>query len=176
MIEIAEERNASSVIRPHPADNVDVVLIDVCLGEAVPSGNVVGRAQVSARYKIAARRIAAGESIRKYKVVTGFTATAIDAGSLAHDRDTKFREFERDYAYASEYQPVSLRCDAEHATLDGCVCTDARIATRNYTAFCRRPIARLPLCEKIAEWFTPEYNRSMSKTAASLIGALKEAV
>jgi altronate hydrolase len=114
MIETAEEHNASSVIRPHPADNVGVVLIDVCLGEAVPSGNVAGRAQVSARYKIAARRIAAGEPIRKYKVVTGFPATAIDAGSLAHDHDTGFREFERNYVVCERISDgeLALRCGA----------------------------------------------------------------
>ena len=176
MIETAEERIASSVIRVHPADNVGVVLIDVCLGEAVPSENVVGRAQVPARYKIAARRIAAGEPIRKYKVVIGFTATAIDAGSLAHDHDTAFREFERDSAYASEYRPVSLLCDAEHATFDGYVCTDVRIATRKYIGILSTVNCSATVVRKIAESFTRERNHSISKVAAGLIDALKEAV
>jgi altronate hydrolase len=156
MIETSQKRVTGSVIRLHPDDNIVVARINVAIGEPLAGENVVARAQVPAGYKIATRRITQGEPIRKYNVVIGFAAANIEPGSLVHNHNTEFREFERDYSHASEYRPVSMVSEAERATFQGFVRADGRVATRNYIGILSTVNCSATVVRKIAEWFTPE--------------------
>lgn len=156
MIETSKKRVNGSAIRLHPDDNIVVARIDIGLGEAIPSENIVSRAQVQAGYKIAARPIAQGEPIRKYNVVIGFAAADIAPGALVHSHNTEFREFERDYGHASEYRPVQMLPDAQRATFEGYVRADGRVATRNFIGILSTVNCSATVVHKIAGWFTPE--------------------
>ena len=124
MIEISEKKIIGPVIRLHPNDNVVVARVDVAIGTLVPSENISIRSQVPAGYKIAAKKINTGEPILKYDVIVGFANTDIDAGMMVHSHNTEFREFDRDYAYASEYKESQLLPENQRATFQGFVRED----------------------------------------------------
>ena len=156
MIETAEKRMTGPVIRLHSRDNVVVARVDVALGEPIPGENISSRGQVPAGYKIAARAIAKGEPILKYNVVIGFAAADIAPGTLVHSHNTEFREFDRDYAHASEYRAVDFLPTDKRATFQGIVRADGRVATRNFVGILSTVNCSATVVRKIAEWFTPE--------------------
>ena len=156
MIEMSSKTVTGPVIRLHPADNVVIARIDVAIGTPVPSEDFVCRSQVTAGYKIAARPIRKGEPIRKYNVVIGFAATDIAPGTMVHSHNVEFREFDRDYAFGAEYQPVERVPEAERATFQGIVRDNGEVATRNYIGVLSTVNCSATVVHKIAEWFTPE--------------------
>ena len=66
------------------------------------------RDKIPAGSKLASRRIAKGEPIIKYNMTVGFAADDIEPGTWLHNHNTEFREFDRDYAHASEYRPINV--------------------------------------------------------------------
>ena len=156
MIEISEKRLIGPIIRLHPNDNIVVARVDVAIGEAVPSENFTSRSQVPAGYKIAAKKIAKGEPILKYNVTVGFANTDIEAGTMVHSHNTEFREFDRDYAYASEYKPTTFLPESERATFQGYVRANGKVGTRNFIGILSTVNCSATVVNKIAEWFTPE--------------------
>jgi altronate hydrolase len=88
--------------------------------------------------------------------VVGFAAVDIPAGTLVHSHNTEFREFDRDYAYAKDYQPVDMIPEAQRATFQGIVRADGRVATRNYVGIVSTVNCSATVVHRIAEWFTPE--------------------
>ena len=150
------KRMSGPVIRLHPDDNVVVARVDVAIGTAVPEEGFTARSQVPAGYKIAARRIRQGEPILKYSVTVGFASTDIEPGTMVHSHNTEFREFDRDYAHASAYQPVRLLPESERATFRGYVRPDGRVGTRNFIGILSTVNCSATVVHKIAEWFTPE--------------------
>jgi altronate hydrolase len=144
------------VIRLHPGDNIVVARVDVPIGTAVPAENFTSRSQVPAGYKIAARRIAKGEPILKYNITVGFANTDIEPGTMVHSHNTEFREFDRDYAHASQFEPVPLLPESERATFQGYVRANGQVGTRNFIGILSTVNCSATVVNKIAEWFTPE--------------------
>ena len=107
MIEILEKPAAGPVIRLHDADNVVIARANVEIGTKLGDG-LTCRSQVPSGHKIAARAIRKGEPILKYNVTIGFAAADIAPGTFVHSHNMEFREFDRDYAHASEYKPCLL--------------------------------------------------------------------
>ena len=156
MIEISGKRVAGPIIRLHPNDNVVVARVDVGMGTVVPSEGFTSRSQVPAGHKIAARAIRAGEAILKYNVVIGFAAADIPAGTYVHSHNVSFREFDRDYAHASEYQPTPVLPESEQAKFMGYVRSDGQVGTRNYIGILSTVNCSATVVHKVAEWFTEE--------------------
>jgi altronate hydrolase len=154
--EVAEKTMGSRTIRMHRDDNVVVARTDVGLGERIEDENVSTRDQVSAGYKIATRLISAGDEIRKYNVVIGFAANDIKPGSLVHSHNVEFRDFDRDYAFARDYQPVDMLPQAQRATFQGIVRANGQVATRNYIGILSTVNCSATVVRRIADWFTPE--------------------
>ena len=147
------------VIRLHPNDNVGVARVDVPIGTAFESESgerITSRAQVTAGYKIATRKIPKGQPILKYNVTVGFAHVDIEPGMLVHSHNTEFREFDRDYAHASEFKKVELLPEAERATFKGYVRPSGRVGTRNFIGILSTVNCSATVVNKIAEWFTPE--------------------
>ena len=156
MISISEKTVTGPVIRLHPGDNIVVARVDVPIGTAVPSENFSSRSQVPAGYKIAARRIRKGEPILKYNVTVGFASADIEPGTMVHGHNTEFREFDRDYAHASEFRPIGLLPESERATFQGYVRANGQVGTRNFIGILSTVNCSATVVHKIAEWFTPE--------------------
>ncbi|MFI4927295.1 MAG: UxaA family hydrolase, partial [Burkholderiales bacterium] len=144
------------VIRLHADDNVVVARVDLPIGVRVESEGFTTRSQVTAGYKIAARAIRKGEPILKYSVTVGFASADIAPGTMVHSHNTEFREFDRDYAHASQYRPVQLLPESERATFRGYVRPDGRVGTRNFIGILATVNCSATVVKKIAEWFTPE--------------------
>ena len=151
-----DKRMIGPVIRLHPDDNVVVARLDVPIGLSVPGENFTSRSQVPAGYKIAARRIRQGEPILKYSVTVGFASVDIEPGAMVHSHNTEFREFDRDYAHASEYKPVQLLPESERATFQGYVRANGKVGTRNFIGILSTVNCSATVVHRIAEWFTPE--------------------
>jgi altronate hydrolase len=156
MIEMNEKRLIGPVIRLHPNDNVVVARVDVGIGTEVPSEHFTSRSQVPAGYKIAARPIKKGEPILKYNVTADFANVDIEPGMMVHGHNTDFKEFDRDYAYASEFKPTVLLPESERATFGGYVRANGKVGTRNFIGILSTVNCSATIVNKIAEWFTPE--------------------
>ena len=156
MIDISEKKLQGQVIRLHPNDNVVVARVDVAIGTVIPLENFTSRSQVPAGYKIAARKILKGEPILKYSVTVGFANVDIEPGSMVHSHNTEFREFDRDYAYASEYKPVQMIPESERATFQGYVRANGKVGTRNFIGILSTVNCSATVVNMIAQWFTPE--------------------
>ena len=98
----------SPVIRLHKNDNVVVARRNIEIDEYVSNERLKTHAQVPAGYKIATTLIKQGEPVRKYNVVIGFATEDIIPGEIAHTQNIVFRDYDRDYAHATEYQPVDI--------------------------------------------------------------------
>ncbi|MGJ7915957.1 UxaA family hydrolase [Massilia sp. LXY-6] len=156
MIETSEKRVTGPIIRLHSNDNIVVARVDVGIGTPVDGENIVSRSQVPAGYKIAATRILKGDPVRKYNVVIGFASADIEPGTMVHNHNMDFREFDRDYAHASEYRAVEPVEASQRATFQGIVRADGRVATRNYIGILATVNCSATVARKIADWFTPE--------------------
>ena len=156
MIDLAAKRLIGPAIRLHPADNVVVARIDVEKGTAIPGEGVTARHRTPAGYKIATRDIAKGTPILKYNVVVGFAAADLPAGTMLHNHNVAFQEFERDYAYGRDYQPVEKVPEAERATFEGIVRENGTVGTRNYIGILSTVNCSATVVHHIAKHFTEE--------------------
>src|SRR5215470_1412413 len=123
---------ASPLIRLHANDNVLVARRALGLGEALPEFGLKLRAQVPAGHKIAARRIDAGEPVKKYDTVIGRATRTIEAGEHVHTHNLEIVDFDRDPGFCEDVRPVDYVPEAERATFMGIVRPDGRVATRNF--------------------------------------------
>ncbi len=152
-----EVKNLSApAIRLHANDNVLVARADIAQGTLLEKESITCLNRIPAGHKVAARAIAKGEAVLKYNTVIGFASADIAPGTLLHRLNLEFREFDRDYAYARDYQPVEMVPEAERATFLGIVREDGRVATRNYIGIVSTVNCSATVSHRIAEWFTPE--------------------
>ena len=156
MSEPFEKSVTGSVIRLHPDDNLVIAVHEIAAEESVPSEGITSLHHIPAGHKMATVPIAQGEPIRKYNTVIGFAGVDIGPGSLVHTHNIVFRDLDRDYAFASEYEPTNLLPEAERATFQGIVRKDGRVATRNFIGVCSTVNCSATVVRKIAEWFTTE--------------------
>ena len=154
MIDLSQKRVSGPVIRLHPRDNVVVARVDMAAGAPVPEENVVARGKVPAGYKIATTHLRQGDPILKYNTVIGFAGEDIPAGTMVHSHNIAFREFDRDYAHASEYRPVEPVLAP--ATFQGIVRPDGRVATRNFIGIISTVNCSATVVHEIADHFTRE--------------------
>ena len=119
MLELDQKKISGPVIRLHSSDNTVVAREVIDRGVEIPSEGVTTRDKIPAGNKLATRRITKGEPIVKYNITVGFAGEDIEAGTWLHNHNTEFREFDRDYAHASEYRPINVMPESEQATFQG---------------------------------------------------------
>jgi altronate hydrolase len=147
---------APTLIRLHANDNVLVARQPIALGQELPEFGLRMRAQVPAGHKIAARRIAAGEQVKKYNAVIGVAARDIEAGEHVHSHNLTLVEFERDPGFCEDVRPVDYVPEAKRATFMGIVRPDGRVATRNFIGILSSVNCSSTVIKNIAAHFTPE--------------------
>ncbi len=143
-------------LRLHANDNIVIALRNIEAGTPVPGEEITAVTGVPTGYKLAARQISRGEPICKYNTVIGFAAEDTAPGTMMHSHNIEFREFDRDYAHASEFRPIDLLPEAKRATFQGILREDGRVATRNYIGICSSVNCSATVIRRIADWFTPE--------------------
>lgn len=156
MIDLSAKRLIGPAIRLHPADNVVVARVEVEPGTEIPGEGIVARDKVPAGYKIATADLRKGEPVLKYQVVIGFAAEDIPAGTMLHNHNIEFREFDRDYAIGRDFRPVEPVPEAERKTFQGIVRPDGRVGTRNFIAVVSTVNCSATVAHAVADWFTPD--------------------
>ncbi|WP_029002105.1 UxaA family hydrolase [Azohydromonas australica] len=146
----------SPLIRLHPHDNVLVARAPIALGQELPEFGLRMRAQVPAGHKIAARRIAAGERVKKYDTVIGVASRDIEAGEHVHGHNLTLVDEYRDPGFGQDVRPVEFVPENERATFLGLVRPDGRVATRNYIGLISSVNCSATVIKQIAAQFTPE--------------------
>ena len=99
-------RTDSPLLHLHPNDNVLVAKTALSLGQEIPELGVRARAQVPAGHKIAARRIAEGEQVKKYDTVIGVAMRELEAGDYVHSHNLRIVDYYRDPAFGADVRPV----------------------------------------------------------------------
>lgn len=148
--------STTPLIRLHEADNVLIAKTAIALGQALPGVAERARAQVPAGHKIAARRIAQGEPVRKYNAVIGVAARDIEAGDYVHTHNLALVDFERDPAFGQDVRPVDYVPADQQASFEGYVREDGRVGTRNFVGILASVNCSATAISRIAAHFTPE--------------------
>jgi altronate hydrolase len=156
MLDQSEKEVTGATIRLHSSDNLVVARLEIPAGEVLTGHNVTTREVIPAGYKVAIRDIAKGEAILKYNVTIGFAKDDLTPGTMLHNHNIEFREFDRDYAFSRDYKPVDLLPDTEHATFEGYLREDGRAGTRNFIAIVSTVNCSATVVHAIADYFTPE--------------------
>ena len=146
----------SPLIRLHPDDNVLVVRHPLALGQELPEFGLRTRAQVPAGHKIAARRIAAGERVRKFNVVIGAATRDIEPGEHVHGHNLALVDEYRDPGFCEDVRPVAFVPEAERAQFMGYLREDGRVGTRNFIGLHSSVNCSATVIHRIAAHFTPE--------------------
>jgi len=147
---------ASPLIRLHEHDNVLVARRLIGLGETLAPFGLRTRAQVPAGHKIAARAIAAGETILKYDTPIGVASRDIEAGEHVHTHNVRHEERAPVPEFSTDVRDPGLLPEAEQASFMGIVRPDGRAATRNFIGLLASVNCSSTVIHKVAEWFTPE--------------------
>jgi altronate hydrolase len=156
MLDLQDKKVNGATIRLNSADNVVVARTKLEAGASIGGHNAVAREHVPAGYKVAIRDIAKGEPILKYNVTIGFAAEDLAAGTMLHNHNMEFREFDRDYAFSRDFTPVQMLPEAERATFQGYVREDGRVGTRNFIALVSTVNCSATVVHAIADYFTEE--------------------
>jgi altronate hydrolase len=121
----------SATMRLHPNDDVVIARHQLVSGARIPEeGDLSVVGLIPPGHKVAVRRIAAGQPVRRYNQVIGIATRDIEPGQHVHTHNLAMTEFARDYAYGADVRPTEYV--PEPATFNGIVRPDGRIATRNY--------------------------------------------
>ncbi|WP_416208089.1 UxaA family hydrolase [Chelativorans sp. M5D2P16] len=83
-------------------------------------------------HKVALEPVESGQAVRKFGQVIGFASKAIRPGEWVHEHNLEMGEFERDYRFCQDAQPVNVLPVAEQATFQGYRRANGRVGTRNY--------------------------------------------
>lgn len=140
----------------HPNDNVLVAKTALALGQDIPELGLRTRAQVPAGHKIAARRIAAGEQVKKYDTVIGVATRDLEPGDYVHSHNLQLVDYYRDPAFGADVQPVQYVPEAERATFQGFVRPGGGVGTRNFIGILSSVNCSATVIKRIAAHFTPE--------------------
>lgn len=147
---------ASPLLHLHPNDNVFVAKTALALGQEIPGLGVRTRAQVPAGHKIAARRIAAGEQVKKYDTVIGVATRELEPGDYVHSHNLQLVDYYRDPAFGADVRPVDYVPEDQRATFQGFVRADGRVGTRNFIGILSSVNCSATVIKNIAAHFTPE--------------------
>ncbi|MBV7544003.1 UxaA family hydrolase [Acidovorax sp. sic0104] len=146
----------SPLLHLHPHDNVLVAKTALALGQEIPELGVRTRAQVPAGHKIAARRIAEGEQVKKYDTVIGVATRDLEPGDYVHSHNLQLVDYYRDPAFGADVRPVDYLPEDQQATFQGFVRADGGVGTRNFIGILSSVNCSATVIKRIAAHFTPE--------------------
>ena len=146
-------------IRLHAADDVVIARSQLMSGSQVEG--IAVRGLIPPGHKIATRSIAAGEAVRRYNQIIGFASQAVGPGEHVHVHNLNMGpekgNFTRDYAFCADLKPPAPR---RHATFQGIVRADGRVATRNYIGILSSVNCSATAARAIADHFSKLTNPS----------------
>jgi altronate hydrolase len=142
---------AGPIIRLHAHDDVVIARRQLVAGMRLGDGELEVRGLIPAGHKLAVRRIAAGEAVRRYGQIIGFATRTIGAGEHVHTQNLAMGDFDRDYAFGTDAKPAFQAETPRHFM--GIVRPDGRIATRNYIGILTSVNCSATAAKAIADYF-----------------------
>jgi altronate hydrolase len=122
------------IIRLHPQDDVVIARNQLVSGTKIGSENITVKGLIPPGHKMATRKIAKGEPVRRYNQIIGFATAEIEAGSHIHIHNlgmgAEGGAFSRDYAIGVDAKPTDYV--KAPRTFKGIVRANGQVATRNY--------------------------------------------
>jgi len=150
-------------IRLNPRDNVAIAKQDIEPGvvlvledETHPPCTIMVQQRIPSGHKIALRTIHSGEPVRRYGQTIGFASEVIEAGACVHTHNTEVHDFDRDYAFSVDAQPVKYLAEDQRRTFMGYRRPDGRVGTRNYIAVISTVNCSAHVAREIAHHFAAE--------------------
>ncbi|MGH8631228.1 MAG: UxaA family hydrolase, partial [Burkholderiales bacterium] len=146
---------ADLTIRLNPADDVVIARVELPAGTEIIKEKVRTSVTVPAGHKIASREVKVGEPVHRYNQIIGFATQPIKPGDHVHVHNLAMGDFQRDYAFCSDYKPVDYV--ANPATFMGIKRPDGRVATRNYLGVVSSVNCSAHVCRQIAKHFDEDF-------------------
>ena len=159
---MATQQLKEFAVRLRETDDVAVMKRPVKSGVELidGAGTLVVRRDIPAGHKIAVREIADGAPVRKYGQIIGFAQGRILPGDHVHGHNLVMRDFDRDYAYATEARPVDFYPAEKMRHFEGFARPGGRAGTRNYVAVISSVNCSASVSKYVAERFRgPDFKR-----------------
>ena len=158
-------------IQLHPDDDVVIARSQLMSGQKVLGVDV--RGLIPPGHKVAIRGRQIGEPVRRYNQIIGFASQDITPGehvhthnlSVGHDKGS----FDRDHALCAD---VKVDAPRQHATFDGIVRADGRVATRNYIGILSSVNCSATVVRAIADHFSRRSNPSALQAFPNVDGVV----
>ena len=155
-MELIMKTGAAAVLRLNPLDDVLIARRPLVAGEVLEQEGVTVRQPVPAGHKIAARRVEAGQPLRRYGQIIGFSTGVIEAGDHVHVHNLTMGDFARDYAFSVDVKPDKPLND--EPVFMGIVRQDGRVATRNYIGILTSVNCSATVARAVADHFRRDIN------------------
>jgi len=155
-MELIMKTGAAAVLRLNPLDDVLIARRPLIAGEVLDQEGVTVRQPIPAGHKVAARRIEAGQPVRRYGQIIGFSNAVIEAGDHVHVHNLSMGDFARDYAFSVDVKPDPPVNNAP--LFMGIVRPDGRVATRNYIGILTSVNCSATVARAIADHFRRDIN------------------
>lgn len=124
-------QSTAKLLRLGPDDNVLVAAARIEKGAEIGDA-VTARQAIPFGHKVAARRIAHDEPVRKFGQIIGFASQPIEVGDWVHEHNVFLHDFQRDHQIGADYRPENILPTEEQATFQGYRRSNGRVGTRNY--------------------------------------------
>ena len=121
---------------------------------------------ISAGHKVAVNAIQHGKPIRRYGQIIGFASCNIAVGDHIHDHNVGWKEFLREYEFATEAIPTEFYPESEMRTFMGFKRDDGRVGTRNYVAI----IATSNCSASVSRYIADKFRKNVSKDYPNVDG------
>ncbi len=159
---MATQQLKEFAVRLREEDDVAVLKRPVKAGVELIDGTeaLITRRDIPAGHKIAVREIADGGAVRKYGQIIGFAQGRILPGDHVHMHNLVMRDFDRDYAFASEARAVDYYPAAKMRQFQGFSRPGGKAGTRNYVAVISSVNCSASVSKYVAERFRgPDFKR-----------------
>jgi len=139
-------------VRLHESDNVVTVVRALETGVQVEGVTTLGL--IPRGHKVATRRIAKGEPIRKYAQIIGYASGDIEPGEHVHTHNVEFRNTQMEYEFSTDLRPAPA--PATRDTFMGYRRANGKVGTRNFIAIITSVNCSATAARMIASAFGPE--------------------
>jgi altronate hydrolase len=146
----------SSILRLHAEDNVLVAIQALGKSQFLETEKVVCRAAIPQGHKVAARPIAAGQTIRKYGQIIGVATSDIQPGDHVHSHNMDMFHYEHHSGSEAPVRPPLEGLEAGPAVFDGIVRADGKVGTRNFIGVMASSACSSSVARFIAQAFDAE--------------------
>lgn len=142
----------------HHADNVVIAKTNLPAGTRLTAGNesIVVQQTIPSGHKLATRKIAAREVVRRYGQVIGMATQKIQPGDHVHSHNLSVEEFAREYAFGKDARPVMVVPEHDRLTFLGYQRSNGQVGIRNMIAIISTVNCSAHVCREIARHFTPD--------------------